>query len=623
MKITNVLVLAAGLTVSGAAAVAPAQETKKPVATAADLPVHTYTIEGKASEFMQSKEPFAKFAAQLRADIEKTLAEYDIKDRTTLKDKTLTLAQIAAFEGRWNDVPALVEQVRGLEEKESKRLMTGATLLAYAEAKKTGATGEAFTGAFKKSLAARVGAMPWNVVAEEVKSARGRAQMITRDFVIGQVTSQLDPMVEASQGKLSSDFAANLVNLRLALDHMIAVQPAVAEVYGAMIEKNSVAMADDWTPTLVDLTGMKGTPVVIGVWDSGVDAKALGDAMWVNTREQVNGKDDDGNGFVDDVNGIAFDLHEQRTPDLLHPLDELKGERDIVVAHTKGMMDLRAAVESPEADALRKHMATLKPEAVGAFIEDLGLFGNHAHGTHVAGIAADRNPFARILGARLTFDFRQIPLVTPSEEVARRMAENYKATTEYFGRAGVRVVNMSWGGSIKDVEAQIEMKLPNLSAEERREMARKLFDIGAQGLREAMASQPGILFVAAAGNSDNDNTFAELVPSGFSLPNMITVGAIDSAGKPTGFTTFGKNVTLYANGFEVDSYIPGGTRMKFSGTSMAAPQVTNLAGKLFALRPELTVGEAIDLIRRGADPLPGHEGRLIINQKKTIELLKK
>jgi len=154
-------------------------------------------------------------------------------------------------------------------------------------------------------------------------------------------------------------------------------------------------------------------------------------------------------------------------------------------------------------------------------------------------------------------------------------------------------------------------------------MARKLFDIGAQGLREAMASQPGILFVAAAGNSDNDNTFAELVPSGFSLPNMITVGAIDSAGKPTGFTTFGKNVTLYANGFEVDSYIPGGTRMKFSGTSMAAPQVTNLAGKLFALRPELTVGEAIDLIRRGADPLPGHEGRLIINQKKTIELLKK
>jgi subtilisin family serine protease len=31
--------------------------------------------------------------------------------------------------------------------------------------------------------------------------------------------------------------------------------------------------------------------------------------------------------------------------------------------------------------------------------------------------------------------------------------------------------------------------------------------------------------------------------------------------------------------------------VKFSGTSMASPQVANLAAKLFALKPELTVAQ--------------------------------
>jgi subtilisin family serine protease len=63
--------------------------------------------------------------------------------------------------------------------------------------------------------------------------------------------------------------------------------------------------------------------------------------------------------------------------------------------------------------------------------------------------------------------------------------------------------------------------------------------------------------------------------------------------------------------------------MKFSGTSMAAPQVTNLVGKMLALKPDLKVAEVIDLLKRGSDPLAGKEGRLVINQKKTIGLLAK
>ena len=71
---------------------------------------------------------------------------------------------------------------------------------------------------------------------------------------------------------------------------------------------------------------------------------------------------------------------------------------------------------------------------------------------------------------------------------------------------------------------------------------------------------------------------------------------MDQAGEETGFSTLGKTVVVHANGFEVDSVIPGGERLKLSGTSMAAPQVTNLAAKLFALDPKLSATQvkAID-----------------------------
>jgi len=113
-----------------------------------------------------------------------------------------------------------------------------------------------------------------------------------------------------------------------------------------------------------------------------------------------------------------------------------------------------------------------------------------------------------------------------------------------------------------------------------------------------------------------------MIPSGIEGPNVLTVGAVDSSGKPTGFTTFGKGVTIYANGFEVESYVPGGKRFKYSGTSMAAPNVTNLVGKVLAVNPKLSTAEVIAVIRGSADPMPGYEGRFIINPKKTVEAAK-
>src|SRR5690554_4619422 len=55
--------------------------------------------------------------------------------------------------------------------------------------------------------------------------------------------------------------------------------------------------------------GLKPTTVVVGVIDSGVqiDHEDLKNEIWVNPKEKAgNGKDDDNNGYIDDIHGWDF-----------------------------------------------------------------------------------------------------------------------------------------------------------------------------------------------------------------------------------------------------------------------------------------------------------------------------
>jgi subtilisin family serine protease len=600
---------------------------KIPVITAADLPVHVYSIKTPPSDFIESGEPFKAFVAKVRTNIESDLAKYDIKDPTTLKGYEQLRMQIAMVEGRMDDIPAIIERVRALETKESARLMTGQVALSMLAARKSAGaeSGPAFEEAFKKELATRVGALPWETVGDDVKAANGRAQIMRRELMLGQVKAGLDPVAATSQGQLSSDIAHDLVGMRAALDTMIPLQPLIASVYGEMIATKDKATkgADVWSPTLVELTGKEGgTPVVVAIWDSGVDVAIFKDQLFTNAKEVAgNAQDDDANGFVDDVHGIAFDLRANPIPELLHPVTEMKNDVSMVMKHTKGLGDLESAIESPEASELRKYISTLSQDQIGTFLEDLWLAGNYSHGTHVAGIAAAGNPYARLLPARITFNYKMIPQITPTTEQAKKDAEAAAKTVAYFKQAGVRVVNMSWGGGVKDTEEALEKKGEGATPEARNAKARELFAIQRDALQAAITGAPDILFIAAAGNDDNDNVFAEMIPSALSAPNLITVGAVDDTLKPTSFTTFGKNVQLYANGFEVESYVPGGQRMKLSGTSMAAPNVANLAAKLVALAPDLTPTDIIDLMKQGATPMKDDANRMVINPRKSIDLV--
>jgi hypothetical protein len=180
---------------------------------------------------------------------------------------------------------------------------------------------------------------------------------------------------------------------------------------------------------------------------------------------------------------------------------------------------------------------------------------------------------------------------------------------------------MSWGWTLKEVEGILESNGVT-DPDERAARTRDLFDILKNGLYNTLASAPEILFITSAGNEDNDVEFDEVMPSSFRLPNLIAVGAVDQAGDPTDFTSGGGNVVIYANGFEVESYVPGGGRMAASGTSMSSPNVLNLAAKLFALDPSLTVSEVIDLMKRGATPAEADPSMLLINPQRSVELLR-
>jgi len=208
----------------------------------------------------------------------------------------------------------------------------------------------------------------------------------------------------------------------------------------------------------------------------------------------------------------------------------------------------------------------------------------------------------------------------PTPEWAHHMADDFMKISNYFRTRNVRVVNMSWGDDPREIESWLAKTGGPTDPGERKKRADEIYNIWHDAVENAIKNAPNTLFICAAGNSDSDASFLRDVPAGLHLPNLIAVGAVNQAGDETSFTSYGPTVAVDANGYEVDSYIPGGTRGKLSGTSMASPNVVNLAAKLFALDPSLTPAQAIDLIKRGATT--SDDGRRhLIDPKKSVELL--
>lgn len=570
---------------------------KKRIDKAADLPRFSYPAKGDLEIWVRDEAVFAPFAAKLRADVESVLEQYDIADKSMQRQMLGTLLQLDMLEGK--DLPALarIEAIRALEEKPADQLMSGMQTRAMIQSRLSLGltTGNSNTPAYRAEVGRRIAAslkdMPYLSVANEVKSAKARAELVGETLVLGNLRNVLQPIVDKS-GTLSSELAPDVVSARYALLLRLPLKQTLIDTFGAYLTANKVEKVDIWAARGVTLPesapGKTYVPVTVAVWDSGVDSALF--------KNQVL-RDSRGKALL-----TAFDKYGAPSDTELQVLPPaLLAKLPQMIARTKGFSDLQSNVESVEATGVKQFLSSLKPDEFKPAIEEINLAGNYEHGTHVAGIAMAGNPHARLLIARMEFGHTLTPDPCPSHAQSAADAKALGAQIAFLKQNKARVVNMSWGGSVKAIESELEKCETQQTPEQRKAVARELFQVMRDTLKRGFASAPEVLWITAAGNSNQDASFAEDAPADLVLPNLLTVGAVDRAGDEADFTSYGPTVQVHANGYQVESYLPGGQRVALSGTSMAAPQVANLAAKMLAVNPELTPPQVIRIIVSTAD----------------------
>jgi subtilisin family serine protease len=581
-------------------------QSKIRVEKATDIPRFTYQLDGNLEDVIRTDARFAAFTREHRANVESVLAKYEIADKASLRGLLATLVAIDYLDGRFDDALKNSTLVRELEEKPADKLLSGLFLSAAVEAQKQvgNANSDAYRAALRKRLSDALESLPFDVVQNEVRELKMRAEINSESMALGYVRDVLQPTKEKA-GSLSSDLAPALIGARYRLQVSLPLKQTLVDTYTAYLAKHTVAKKDIWAARDVALAANAAyKPVTVAVWDSGSDTSLF-------QKQVVRGAD--GKALV-----IAFDKYSKPSKGDLHPIPAaLKSRLPVMQSRTKGFSDLQANIDSKEATEVKQYLSGLKKDEYKAAIEEIRLAGNYMHGTHVAGITLAGNPFARLVTARIEFGHTLVPDPCPSREQAKRDADAMFAYVKFFRKHKVRVVNMSWGGDAKSIEGELELCGVGKTPADREKLARELFDISRSSMTKAFASAPEILFVTAAGNENGDSTFNEAIPAAIVLPNLLTVGAVDLAGDEASFTSYGPTVKVHANGYQVESYLPGGARVAESGTSMASPQIAGLAAKILAVNPKLKPTQIVDIIVTTADKTADGR-RTLANPKKAV-----
>jgi hypothetical protein len=613
MKISHGLILCAASALIFSSAVSSADSgAKKPVNSQTDLPRFSYPLSQPASEFVSADEAvFQLFTQHVLADVNATLDGYDIKDRATLRTELQVklTAQILLAD---NDAAlATLASLRDYQDKADLHLTTGLADEAVLKARKqTGATsGTAYQQAVERIYSEEVNALDWSVVGDSIRETASSLEIRTPGLVIASLKHNVDPVVQQAAA-VSNEDAAAILRAREYLQFIQPLQAQLTAVLKNYVTAHNVEKPDIWEEREVTLTAaQKLTPVRVGIWDSGVDTALFPTQLYTDPHPGAHSP-----------HGLNFDLQGNVIKGDLQPQDpEQKQAYPRLVGFFQGIDDVQYHVDSPDAAAVRHWVSSTPPDQLSGELKQLQFAAQYSHGTHVAGIAARGNPAVRLVVAAFNDSLPELPFA-PTVQWAARFAADYKMLGGYFRSHQVRVVNMSWSDSVAEFEEWLSKTNPEADPATRKATAAAIYKVWRQGVEDAIRGAPDTLFVSAAGNSDSNAGFDGGVPASLREPNLMTVGAVNQAGDAATFTSYGDVVVVYADGYRVPSFVPGGRVMRFSGTSMASPNVVNLAAKLFALDPSLTPARVIDLIKRGCDT--SADGRLhLINPRKTVALL--
>jgi parallel beta-helix repeat protein len=219
----------------------------------------------------------------------------------------------------------------------------------------------------------------------------------------------------------------------------------------------------------------------------------------------------------------------------------------------------------------------------------------HGHGTHVSGIAAAvANNATGIAGASWHCKIMAVRAGFKTDSGSGALeSDDASLAIIYAADNGAKVMNLSWGsynssGIIKDAI-------------------------------DYAYSKGAVL----AGASGNDSIDAELYPAAYE--EVISVAATGQNDTKASFSNYGSSVDVSAPGVNIKSTVFDDDYVNWSGTSMAAPFVSGIAGLIFSHNPGYANIEVKDRIIGTTDNInpinPTCEGLLgsgRINAKKAL-----
>ncbi len=570
-----------------------AQAAPKPrVSRVSELPGFAYPVRGNMDAFVRAPAaPAARaLATALRRDIDSVLRTYDIADPGLIRSLKGTLVQLAMLEERDDDALRLIDERRALSAKVGARLMTGLEARAMIEARRVhrDVASAAFAQEVGRRLLASLRAVPFDSVQNELREAKAGLTFFSEAMIVGPLRSELQPIVD-QQGTLTLGAAREVIGAMFSLRFDVPLKAELFAAYDRVLAGRTIAAKPDiWAARAVTLGDVdRPSPVAVGIWDSGLDTALF--------SRQLK-RDGRGRPLV-----MGFDqfIRQSDTPLATLP-PALLARQDEMNRLFKGMSDLEANLDSPEATFTRDRMSTLSADSVVIYDDWMAQWNGYSHGTAVTSVAIDGNPAARVVLGRMEFSHAAIPDPCPSRANAEREATMLARMMAFFRAQEVRVVNMSWGRPESGFLSELERCAPQLASSERAAIARYAVDTLRRTMMAGMRASPHMLFVAAAGNSGNNTEFNDFALR-IDLPNMLLVGAVDRAGDEASFTNTGPLVRLYANGYLVETRVPGGGTEAASGTSFAAPGVVNTVAKMLAVQPTLTTAQVLEILLRTAE----------------------
>ncbi|MEZ4256941.1 MAG: S8 family serine peptidase [Polyangiales bacterium] len=463
-------------------------------------------------------------------------------------------------------------------------------------------------------------------VFKELPQERFGASTVT--FQVFQNAEQLTARAaQAKQQLLSLETASSVLYLEQVLPEVIEHRPAFLAAIETVTKLHAKAPKLKKYPFVQANPASFGKPseVVIGVWDVGTNPALFQKQLFVNPAEQANGKDDDGNGLVDDVSGIASDPDSAQSALLYAPDAKLLEEYKPFL---KGIMDLRAGLTTtPDAKkVLALFGSASSAEAVENLETNLSAVGEWAHGTHVAGIMLQGLPKAKLAIFRSAWagEARVYHHRGPTDAELDAERTNMFAICDFAKAHNVRVVNASLGFASDYVQNELAYEQGTYKTEDAARARAEAVQAKRRANWKATFDRcPETLFVVAAGNSNRDVLEYADTPADLSAPNLLVVGAVDEYGKWAMFTNSAPDhVRVFDHGVSVESLIPSGEKVPLSGTSMASPNVANAAAKVLTVNPTLTPVEVIEVLTSTADPIAAPFNGAIVNEKAALKAAK-